>query len=202
MDLGKRNQPVRRQLGDSRRGGQHVIGGAIGPVAQSAVSESLAQLAARVGRVGGRGAVDRRPEKQLALLGLKVVILIPPSQNGGGNNGGGNADRDGQVPGGQIDHGGGTPRVKQWSTPDLSMAVPASLRALRRRISAQSAAVNDHPSPYWRYFFDPERYSEQQNLSTHSPLRNFPSETPSSAPKLTEPAPISALQKCAPARAL
>ena len=92
--------------------------------------------------------------------------------------------------------------MKQWSTPDLSMAVPASLRALQRRISALSAAVNDHPSPCWRYFFDCIKHGQQKNLSTYSSLRNFPSETPSSAPELAKLAPTSALQKCAPARAL
>ncbi len=201
MNLGKGDQPVRRHLGDSRRGGQHVIRSAVGPVTQSAVGEGLAQLTARVGRVGGRGAVDRRPEKQLALLGLKVVILIPTGQNGGGNNGGGNTDRDSQVPGGQIDHGDGAPRVKRWSTPDLSMAVPASLRALRRRISAHSAAVNDHPSPCWRYFFDFKKHDQLKKLSPYSSLRNFPSEAASSAPKLTELAPTSAFaEMCASSR--
>ncbi len=115
MDLGKGDQPVRRHLGDSRRGGQYVIRGAIGPVTQSAVGKRLAQLTARVGRVGGRGAVDRRPEKQPALLGLKVVILIPPARTGVEMTAAGTPTGMVRF---QVDRsiiGRGTPRVKRWS---------------------------------------------------------------------------------------
>lgn len=93
-------------MGDPGCGAENVGGGGVGPVTQRAIGEGFTHFAARELGVGRGRAVDRRPEADRAVFRLEVVILITASQRGCLNGGRRHADRDGQVPGGEVDHGG------------------------------------------------------------------------------------------------
>ena len=73
-------------------------------VAQPAIGIGFAQFAAWVDRVFGAGAGNGGPELHAAAFGLEVFAIETTEQFGGVDGGWRGANRDAQVPGGQINH--------------------------------------------------------------------------------------------------